>query len=175
MFEKQDEKWNELSAKTNIVMKRGPILLNGQERELVLLSHGFVLAQVQEDSGKNAFARLMIARTYEQCELYDAIEYVRSVPVTENVIIEVEEEEDNEEKGVEVEVNAGETVVVRRRRRKKKNLLRNKMKSLPFASGTWPRVPAVVSRTKIVAVQVVMKVLKRMLSRKRMIATTMRV
>jgi hypothetical protein len=110
MFEKQDEKWNQLSAKTNIVMKRGPILLNGQERELVLLLHGFVLALVQEASSKNALARLMIARTYEQCELYNAIEYVRSVPVTEDVIIEVEEEEENETGGVEVDV--GETLVV---------------------------------------------------------------
>ena len=79
LFEKQDVKWNELSALTNILLKKGPVLCQGQERELILLTNGFVLAQVEEPN-KNALARL-ISRSYEQCDLYNAIQHIRSVPV----------------------------------------------------------------------------------------------
>ena len=106
LFEKEDVKWKELSAQSNILLKRGPVLCQGQEREFILLTHGFVLAQVDEPSSRNAFARIMISRTYEQCEMYNAIDHIRSVPVTVEVIVEIDDEE-KEEEGVEVDEVVG--------------------------------------------------------------------
>lgn len=111
LFEKEDSKWKQLSENTNnIILKRGPVLCQGEERELILLSHGLVLAKVEEPK-RTALQRMMISRTYEQCDVYEAIEYIRSVPETVDVVIEVEQEEEKEEEGIEVEMNAGELVM----------------------------------------------------------------
>jgi len=109
IFEKEDVKWKELAEQRNIVLKRGPVLCQGQEREFILLTHGFVLAQVEEPT-RNAFARMMISRSYEQCDLYTAIEHIRSVPVIVDVVVDVDEDE-KEEEGMELEVHAGQVVV----------------------------------------------------------------
>jgi len=76
----------------SILLKRGPVLWKGEERELILLTHGFVLAQVndKEESTKSSIlkadkrktsilkaAKRIIRRTYEQCELYTGVECIR--------------------------------------------------------------------------------------------------
>jgi hypothetical protein len=72
----------------SILLKRGPILLaitssstnqRLEERELIMLTHGFVLAKVV--TGILALARL-ISRALELAELYEDVEYVRDNPMT---------------------------------------------------------------------------------------------
>lgn len=59
----------------SILLKRGPVLCDGQERELILLTHGFVLAKIS-DNVKSSPRLFSMARTYDQCALYTSVRRV---------------------------------------------------------------------------------------------------
>ena len=68
----------------SILLKRGPVLWKDQECELILLTHGFILATAQESSSKakHNTSFLFVQRTYETCQLWDQVEHATNLPET---------------------------------------------------------------------------------------------
>ena len=77
--------FNTMDPPLSIIMKRGPILCNNEERELILLSHGFILAKVvsNEDSSSSCATNgggserskksRRMDRSFDTCELYTSV------------------------------------------------------------------------------------------------------
>jgi hypothetical protein len=63
----------------SILLKRGPVLWKNQECELILLTHGFILATAQESKAKRTSV-MFVQRTYETCQLWDQVEHATNYP-----------------------------------------------------------------------------------------------
>jgi hypothetical protein len=65
----------------SILLKRGPVLWKDQECELILLTHGFILATAQESSkAKHNTSFMFVQRTYETCQLWDQVDHATNLP-----------------------------------------------------------------------------------------------
>jgi hypothetical protein len=66
----------------SILLKRGPVLWNKQECELILLTHGFILATTTSAQNQKAKSMFVQQSTYETCQLWDQVQHATNIPET---------------------------------------------------------------------------------------------
>jgi hypothetical protein len=63
----------------SIVLKRGPVKVGDQDRELILLTHGFILAYPEEKPLSSAFNIFTSPKLYDHVALYNDVDHVKDM------------------------------------------------------------------------------------------------